>query len=187
MYIDTILLFRRPSCHINFAFQRCPENAPSFRQAQCSTFDNRLYRGRIFDRWIPSEGGENEQCALHCRSQSHGFVVRLEPKVADGTECSLEDTGDTAVCVDGKCLVISTKIIIQLSPHYSSRLSVVMEWSDRVVDGTSAAFAAATASRAAGPSSCGRRRISSRPAIAPAAPIVCPLQYLLLPVQPPSI
>uniref|UniRef100_A0A914WYZ9 ADAMTS/ADAMTS-like cysteine-rich domain-containing protein n=1 Tax=Plectus sambesii TaxID=2011161 RepID=A0A914WYZ9_9BILA len=85
---------------------RCPENAASFRQVQCSAYDNQLYRGRIFDRWIPTDGDPREQCALHCRSQSHGFVVKLAPKVVDGTDCSLNATSDSAICVDGKCLAV---------------------------------------------------------------------------------
>lgn len=72
-----------------------------FRATQCSIYNNKPYRGRLYE-WLPYRD-PLDPCALTCKAREINFVAKLAPRVEDGTRCR---DGSLDMCVNGKCLVI---------------------------------------------------------------------------------
>eukprot|EP00111_Clytia_hemisphaerica_P018929 TCONS_00055972-protein len=78
--------------------QDCPDGTPNFRMKQCSAYDNKPFKGKIF-RWASFTHGAGE-CELKCMPKKHFFYVTFKDKVIDGTRCN-PYTLD--VCINGTC------------------------------------------------------------------------------------
>lgn len=73
-----------------------------FRSEQCAAYNNATYGGKLY-AWLPYTDRKNP-CALYCIAKGTRTVVRLAPKVLDGTRCK-HNTFD--MCISGKCWVRS--------------------------------------------------------------------------------
>ncbi|XP_060831779.1 A disintegrin and metalloproteinase with thrombospondin motifs 7-like [Bombus pascuorum] len=87
------------------ATKPCDVDAPSFRDVQCSEFDNWIFPedGKLH-RWtaykLPEDLQASENpCGLYCLSEAN-VVASLRPRVIDGTTCyrSIRD-----ICIGGVC------------------------------------------------------------------------------------
>ncbi|KOX72278.1 A disintegrin and metalloproteinase with thrombospondin motifs 12 [Melipona quadrifasciata] len=87
------------------ATKPCDVDAPSFRDVQCSNFDNWVFPedGKVH-RWtaykLPEDLQASENpCGLYCLSETN-VVASLRPTVVDGTTCygSIRD-----ICIGGVC------------------------------------------------------------------------------------
>nr|XP_056721739.1 A disintegrin and metalloproteinase with thrombospondin motifs 7 [Euleptes europaea] len=78
----------------------CPSDQPSFRHIQCSQFDARPYKGRLY-KWTPVPGNINP-CELHCRPENEFFAEKLRDAVIDGTPC-YEESSSRDMCINGIC------------------------------------------------------------------------------------
>nr|XP_033196400.1 A disintegrin and metalloproteinase with thrombospondin motifs 7-like [Bombus vancouverensis nearcticus] len=87
------------------ATKPCDVDAPSFRDVQCSEFDNWIFPedGKLH-RWtaykLPEDLQASENpCGLYCLSETN-VVASLRPRVIDGTTCyrSIRD-----ICIGGVC------------------------------------------------------------------------------------
>jgi hypothetical protein len=77
--------------------------------------------------WEPLEDPENP-CALVCRTLGTGHVVKLSPKLRDGTRCK---TGALHVCVDGRCEVIK----VYLKNQYNNNFIILMNEYTKILIG----------------------------------------------------
>ncbi|XP_076443414.1 protein madd-4-like [Babylonia areolata] len=73
--------YRYNICNI----QPCPPEAQDFRSKQCAAYNNATYGGKLY-QWLPYTDRRNP-CALYCIAKGTRTVVRLAPKVLDGTRC----------------------------------------------------------------------------------------------------
>ncbi|XP_076365757.1 ADAMTS-like protein 1 [Tachypleus tridentatus] len=73
--------------------QPCKDRS-DFRAMQCKAYDNRPYRGRLYD-WKPFHDPE-DPCSLTCQAKSFLFVAKLAHKAQDGTRCR---KGSLDMCV----------------------------------------------------------------------------------------
>uniref|UniRef100_A0A670ZHY5 ADAM metallopeptidase with thrombospondin type 1 motif 7 n=1 Tax=Pseudonaja textilis TaxID=8673 RepID=A0A670ZHY5_PSETE len=80
--------------------QPCPADKPSFRQIQCSRFDHRPYKGKLY-KWSPVPNTSNP-CELHCRPNNEYFAEKLHDAAIDGTPC-YEGNGRRDRCINGIC------------------------------------------------------------------------------------
>ncbi|XP_070619128.1 A disintegrin and metalloproteinase with thrombospondin motifs 7 isoform X2 [Erythrolamprus reginae] len=80
--------------------QPCPADKPSFRQIQCSRFDHRPYKGKLY-KWIPVSTTSNP-CELHCRPHNEYFAEKLRDAAIDGTSC-YEGKSRRDRCINGIC------------------------------------------------------------------------------------
>ncbi|ETE62891.1 A disintegrin and metalloproteinase with thrombospondin motifs 7, partial [Ophiophagus hannah] len=80
--------------------QPCPADKPSFRQIQCSRFDHRPYKGKLY-KWSPVPNTSNP-CELHCRPNNEYFAEKLRDAAIDGTPC-YEGNGRRDRCINGIC------------------------------------------------------------------------------------
>ncbi|XP_056356092.1 A disintegrin and metalloproteinase with thrombospondin motifs 7 isoform X2 [Oenanthe melanoleuca] len=80
--------------------RRCPPDTPSFRQLQCSLFNPRPYKGKLY-KWTPVPNNLNP-CELHCRPEREFFAEKLRDAVLDGTPCD-ESGASRDVCINGIC------------------------------------------------------------------------------------
>lgn len=87
-----------------------------FRSEQCTAYNNATYGGKLYD-WLPYTDRKNP-CALYCIAKGTRTVVRLAPKVLDGTRCK-HNAFD--MCISGKCWVST-------SPLCSSSLLTVLSF-----------------------------------------------------------
>lgn len=79
----------------------CPPSSRGFRAAQCSSYNNKPFMGRLYE-WEPFiEVPVEVQCELNCRAIGFRFYVRLSEAVTDGTPCGQNDSN---LCVAGKCV-----------------------------------------------------------------------------------
>ncbi|CAH3023459.1 unnamed protein product [Porites evermanni] len=81
--------------------QPCPEGSASFRELQCSRFDNKRINNRLW-KWKPRYS-QVSPCELHCSPKGlFGlyFSKKLADQVHDGTPCA---PGRRDVCINGKC------------------------------------------------------------------------------------
>jgi len=76
----------------------CAINSLSFREKQCTSFNNKPYRGRLF-RWKPFLSKDKE-CALVCQAERYRFYLTLSAHVDDGTLCR---PGSNDRCIEGQC------------------------------------------------------------------------------------
>uniref|UniRef100_A0A8D2LQ25 ADAM metallopeptidase with thrombospondin type 1 motif 7 n=1 Tax=Varanus komodoensis TaxID=61221 RepID=A0A8D2LQ25_VARKO len=80
--------------------QPCPAGKPSFRHVQCSYFDARPYKGKLY-KWTPVPN-KSDPCELHCRPENGYFAEKLRDAVADGTPC-YEGSARRDLCINGIC------------------------------------------------------------------------------------
>ncbi|KAF7239601.1 A disintegrin and metalloproteinase with thrombospondin motifs 7 [Varanus komodoensis] len=80
--------------------QPCPAGKPSFRHVQCSYFDARPYKGKLY-KWTPVPN-KSSPCELHCRPENGYFAEKLRDAVADGTPC-YEGSARRDLCINGIC------------------------------------------------------------------------------------
>ncbi|XP_013920681.1 PREDICTED: A disintegrin and metalloproteinase with thrombospondin motifs 7 [Thamnophis sirtalis] len=80
--------------------QPCPADKPSFRQIQCSRFDHRPYKGKLY-KWSPVPNTSNP-CELHCRPNNEYFAEKLRDAAIDGTPC-YEGNSRRDRCINGIC------------------------------------------------------------------------------------
>ncbi|XP_077173731.1 LOW QUALITY PROTEIN: A disintegrin and metalloproteinase with thrombospondin motifs 7 [Paroedura picta] len=78
----------------------CPADQPSFRHIQCSQFDARPYKGKLY-KWAPVPNTINP-CELHCRPENEVFAEKLRDAVIDGTPC-FEGNSSRDMCINGIC------------------------------------------------------------------------------------
>lgn len=78
----------------------CPADGPSFRHIQCSRFDARPYKGKLY-KWTPVPNNINP-CELHCRPENEFFAEKLRDAVIDGTSCS-QGNSSRDMCINGIC------------------------------------------------------------------------------------
>ncbi|XP_028561283.2 A disintegrin and metalloproteinase with thrombospondin motifs 7 [Podarcis muralis] len=78
----------------------CPSDGPSFRQLQCSRFNGRAYKGKLY-KWTPLPNNINP-CELHCRPENEYFAEKLRDAVIDGTPCH-EGNSSRDMCINGIC------------------------------------------------------------------------------------
>lgn len=77
----------------------CPVGSVSFRQLQCSRYDDLAFYNHKFT-WIPHIE-EGKECRLYCKPLRYLFgSVEKAPMVEDGTPCG-ENTNN--VCINGIC------------------------------------------------------------------------------------
>ncbi|XP_076465390.1 protein madd-4-like [Babylonia areolata] len=76
----------------------CPPGVLDFRSEQCAAYNNATYGGKLY-KWLPYTDRKNP-CALYCVAKGTRTVVRLAPKVLDGTRCK-DNAFD--MCISGKC------------------------------------------------------------------------------------
>ncbi|KAF5299315.1 hypothetical protein FQA39_LY02488 [Lamprigera yunnana] len=76
----------------------CSENQPSFREMQCSNFNNNTYQGRLYT-WVPYFDQE-EPCELYCSDSNETMIIPWGEHAFDGTACNL---GTRDVCISGIC------------------------------------------------------------------------------------
>ncbi|XP_070177098.1 protein madd-4-like [Littorina saxatilis] len=86
--------YRYNTCNTN----SCPPGVLDFRSEQCAAYNNATYGGKLY-KWLPYTDRKNP-CALYCIAKGTRTVVRLAPKVLDGTRCK-HNTFD--MCISGKC------------------------------------------------------------------------------------
>ncbi|GBP91737.1 A disintegrin and metalloproteinase with thrombospondin motifs 7 [Eumeta japonica] len=78
----------------------CPHGEPSYRDVQCTEFDQWVYpETNSTHTWKSATGGDENPCELVCINEEKEKVI-LKPQVTDGTECYL---GEHHVCVSGLC------------------------------------------------------------------------------------
>uniref|UniRef100_A0A672ZJR7 PLAC domain-containing protein n=1 Tax=Sphaeramia orbicularis TaxID=375764 RepID=A0A672ZJR7_9TELE len=78
----------------------CPPSSRNIRAAQCSSYNNQPFMGRLYE-WEPfNEVPVDQHCELNCRAIGFRFYVRQSDRVIDGTPCG---QNDTSLCVAGKC------------------------------------------------------------------------------------
>ncbi|XP_020914481.1 A disintegrin and metalloproteinase with thrombospondin motifs 19 [Exaiptasia diaphana] len=79
----------------------CPKESLDFRVVQCSKFNNKRYRAKVYRSWLPMIS-DRQPCVLFCRPKglTHRFSAKLADSVVDGTPCRA-DSQD--ICINGKC------------------------------------------------------------------------------------
>ncbi|TNM90440.1 hypothetical protein fugu_002729, partial [Takifugu bimaculatus] len=79
----------------------CPPSNGHIRAAQCSSYNQQPFMGRLYE-WEPfSDVPEHQHCELNCRAVGFRFYVRKSNQVIDGTPCG---QNETSFCVAGTCM-----------------------------------------------------------------------------------
>ncbi|XP_035828509.1 ADAMTS-like protein 1 [Aplysia californica] len=76
----------------------CSPDSFDFRSQQCAAYNNATYGGKLYT-WLPYTDRKNP-CTLYCIPKGTRTVVRLAPKVLDGTRCKFNAHD---MCISGKC------------------------------------------------------------------------------------
>ncbi|CAL1528734.1 unnamed protein product [Lymnaea stagnalis] len=76
----------------------CSPDSVDFRGQQCAAYNNATYGGKLYT-WLPYTDRKNP-CTLYCIPKGTRTVVRLAPKVLDGTRCKFNAHD---MCISGKC------------------------------------------------------------------------------------
>ncbi|KAJ6662917.1 hypothetical protein lerEdw1_011121 [Lerista edwardsae] len=79
----------------------CPIDRPSFRHTQCSRFDARPFKGKLY-KWTPVLNHINP-CELHCRPENEYFAEKFRDAVIDGTSCYGTGNSSRDMCINGIC------------------------------------------------------------------------------------
>uniref|UniRef100_A0A665UVS2 ADAM metallopeptidase with thrombospondin type 1 motif 7 n=1 Tax=Echeneis naucrates TaxID=173247 RepID=A0A665UVS2_ECHNA len=95
-------------CNIN----PCPSDMPTFRNSQCSHFNNTPYKGKLH-KWEAVINKVNP-CELHCRPLNEHFSEKMRDAVIDGTPC-LEGNKSRDMCINGICKSIGCDYVIDSS------------------------------------------------------------------------
>ncbi|XP_077275521.1 A disintegrin and metalloproteinase with thrombospondin motifs 7 isoform X1 [Temnothorax americanus] len=78
--------------------QPCPEGTPSFRAVQCSSYDDKEYKGKNYT-WLPYFD-QTEPCELYCTDTDESVIVPWGEAALDGTPCNV---GTRDICIAGIC------------------------------------------------------------------------------------
>ncbi|XP_032370029.1 A disintegrin and metalloproteinase with thrombospondin motifs 7 [Etheostoma spectabile] len=90
----------------------CLHDLPTFRDIQCSHFNNKPYKGKFY-KW---EAVINRvcPCELHCRPLNEHFSDKMQDTVTDGTPC-YEGNKSRDICVNGICKNLGCDFVIDSS------------------------------------------------------------------------
>ncbi|XP_043465950.1 A disintegrin and metalloproteinase with thrombospondin motifs 12-like isoform X1 [Leptopilina heterotoma] len=77
--------------------ESCPEDAPSFRNFQCNSYNEKEYKNKNYT-WLPYFD-KSEPCELYCTDTDEEIIVPLG-EAFDGTPCNL---GSRDMCIAGLC------------------------------------------------------------------------------------
>ncbi|KRT86067.1 hypothetical protein AMK59_1874, partial [Oryctes borbonicus] len=75
----------------------CPEDQPTFRAVQCTSFNNKTHEGKKYT-WVPYFD-QDEPCELYCSDVNDTIIVPWGLAL-DGTPCNV---GSRDVCISGIC------------------------------------------------------------------------------------
>ncbi|KAK6644121.1 hypothetical protein RUM43_000388 [Polyplax serrata] len=78
--------------------ENCPDNTPSFRAVQCSSYDDKPFHGKKY-KWIPYFD-KAEPCELYCSDEKDTIIVPRGGAAKDGTPCRV---GTRDMCIGGIC------------------------------------------------------------------------------------
>ncbi|KAL4704462.1 hypothetical protein ACJJTC_019561 [Scirpophaga incertulas] len=80
----------------------CPINEPTFREVQCSKYNNKTYNNMTVAEWIPYFD-QDRPCELKCIPRDDIDLEIFSPAfVADGTPCR-QTVGSRDMCIAGVC------------------------------------------------------------------------------------
>ncbi|GLG94753.1 Papilin [Gryllus bimaculatus] len=79
----------------------CDWRQPTFREVQCSEFDDKPFSGKLY-KWKPYTHVKGSECELLCYNDVP-FYASLAPLVKDGTHCR---KGSHDICVGGQCVPV---------------------------------------------------------------------------------
>ncbi|XP_075979285.1 ADAM metallopeptidase with thrombospondin type 1 motif B [Anticarsia gemmatalis] len=88
----------------------CPINEPSFRETQCSKYNNMTFRNETIREWIPYFDPDRP-CKLQCVARDGSDIEMLGGFVADGTPCR-QTIGARDMCIAGVCYKVGCDWII---------------------------------------------------------------------------
>lgn len=86
----------------------CPEDQPSFRATQCSSFDNHTYQGKLYT-WVPYFD-QDEPCELYCSDINDTMIIPWGEHALDGTSCNV---GTRDVCISGICRKVGCDWVVE--------------------------------------------------------------------------
>lgn len=78
--------------------KECAHDAPTFREKQCSSFNNETYKGEL-RKWTPVQI-KSAPCQLHCKPSNEAVSVLKKDMAIDGTPCHLHGRD---LCISGRC------------------------------------------------------------------------------------
>ncbi|XP_063908818.1 A disintegrin and metalloproteinase with thrombospondin motifs 7 isoform X2 [Zophobas morio] len=90
----------------------CPDNKPTFRAVQCSTYNNRTYEGKKYE-WQPYFD-QDEPCQLYCSDANETVIVPWGEYAVDGTPCNV---GSRDVCISGICRKVGCDWVVDSTAH----------------------------------------------------------------------
>ncbi|CAG4944130.1 unnamed protein product [Parnassius apollo] len=88
----------------------CPINEPTFREVQCSKYNNMTYNNETITEWIPYFD-QDKPCELQCIPRNRNDVEMLGGFVADGTPCK-QNLGARDMCISGVCYKVGCDWIV---------------------------------------------------------------------------
>ncbi|XP_077291043.1 ADAM metallopeptidase with thrombospondin type 1 motif B [Arctopsyche grandis] len=86
----------------------CSKTETSFRQIQCSNYDNTMHDGKLISKWLPYFE-QDEPCELYCSTPDETVIKVFGDYALDGTPCNL---GTRDMCISGICRKIGCDWII---------------------------------------------------------------------------
>ncbi|XP_078128124.1 A disintegrin and metalloproteinase with thrombospondin motifs 7 [Sander vitreus] len=87
----------------------CLHDLPTFRDTQCSQFNNKPYKGKFY-KW-EAVVNRVSPCELHCRPLNEHFSDKMQDAVTDGTPC-YEGNKSRDMCVNGICKNLGCDYVI---------------------------------------------------------------------------
>uniref|UniRef100_A0A8C9YQS4 ADAM metallopeptidase with thrombospondin type 1 motif 7 n=1 Tax=Sander lucioperca TaxID=283035 RepID=A0A8C9YQS4_SANLU len=87
----------------------CLHDLPTFRDTQCSQFNNKPYKGKFY-KW-EAVVNRGHPCELHCRPLNEHFSDKMQDAVTDGTPC-YEGNKSRDMCVNGICKNLGCDYVI---------------------------------------------------------------------------
>ncbi|XP_041980558.1 A disintegrin and metalloproteinase with thrombospondin motifs 7 [Aricia agestis] len=88
----------------------CPINEPTFREVQCSRYNNNTYRNETIEEWIPYID-QDRPCELQCVPRNGADFEINGGFVADGTPCR-QTLGARDMCISGVCYKVGCDWIV---------------------------------------------------------------------------
>ncbi|XP_026326266.1 A disintegrin and metalloproteinase with thrombospondin motifs 7 [Hyposmocoma kahamanoa] len=89
----------------------CPLNKPSFREVQCTKFNNITYNNETISEWMPYFDPD-KPCDLQCVPRNgDNEVEMIGGFVADGTPCK-ESLGSRDMCIAGVCYKVGCDWVV---------------------------------------------------------------------------
>nr|XP_032514360.1 A disintegrin and metalloproteinase with thrombospondin motifs 7 [Danaus plexippus plexippus] len=88
----------------------CPINEPTFREVQCSKFNNMTYKNETISEWIPYID-QDKPCDLQCVPRNRNDIEMIGSFVTDGTPCR-QGLGVRDMCIAGVCYKVGCDWIV---------------------------------------------------------------------------